>query len=144
VVGGIAVLLPPLACGVVSLFTFMWIGNRLVVLTVRVVDSQTDQPVANAAVRVFREWTEDDGDASQGRTDAGGGVRLSHRFWTSGTDSLYYRRGGYNALGETLAVEAEGHEPKRVPLADYTGPGWDLYGPPIPPVEVRLPRRDSR
>jgi hypothetical protein len=105
-------------------------------VTVTVWDAQTGRPIPHAAVRLGR-WSNPT-EASQGRTDETGAVRLTHEFITDGVDATYHSSGGTVLWKETLEVDARGYQPVRATLDEYLGSGWPLHGPPLPPVSVEL------
>jgi 5-hydroxyisourate hydrolase-like protein (transthyretin family) len=139
VASGVAMLL---LVGLLLLARIQWVGSHVASLSVRVLDSRTGQPIAGAAVRVFR--TPDSIDSkdiralSEDRTDADGLVRLDHIFGAGGTDSLYSKTGYLYLSYETLEVHAEGYQPLRTRLDEFAARSHDLYGPPIPLVTVPL------
>jgi hypothetical protein len=114
-----------------------WSGFTEPTLTVQVRDARTRQPIEGATVRFTSQWPE--GDGFEAPTGPGGAAYLRCRFKSGGADSLIRRTGGLSVSGN-LVVEAKGYRPVREPLWKYIGEGWDLYGPPLPVVEVNLER----
>jgi hypothetical protein len=123
----------------VNLSTIFWVGFREVAVTVRVVDADTGRPVPDASVSLGDESEKDASRATTGTTDTKGQARLERRFMMSGSATWVGIRGGLY-LWDTLRVEAAGYWGVRGRLSEYTADGWDAYGPPLPPVEVRLKR----
>jgi hypothetical protein len=123
--------------GVFAMRMEYWIGSTRTDLRIRVVDADTGRPVPNASVRVF-EYEES---ASEGKTHPDGWVTLTHWFSSAGENGLFRKTGGLRLWVEKLSVEAEGYEPLRGPLDDFTGPNRNLRDLPLPPVTVELRRR---
>jgi hypothetical protein len=119
-------------------FSMEYIGEQSAILVVTVRDAQTAQPLANALVRLSASG--DGSRMTEGKTDAAGAVHLRHTFTAVGIDSWVQQTGVFYLWRETLQVEASGYEPIHTQLEDYTGPVWNLYGPPLPVVEVLLKR----
>jgi hypothetical protein len=117
-----------------------YIGSETVTLEVTVRDAESRQPVPNASVRLFayKENT------SSGPTDSAGRVSLKHALTTVGPVSLTRNTGCYYLWKETLEVEAEGSESISTRLTKFTEPVWNLYGPPLPALEVALKRKPGR
>jgi hypothetical protein len=139
-VAGLAVLAALFVC-MLDNACIDWIGSRSEVLTVRVVDQQTGQPIPNAFVRVSTGKTRE---PSNGRTDTTGEAQLLHEFWATGRDSHFgFRKSASIAFWDTtVAVEAGGYEPGQMPLEEATGrSGWKLGGPPLPPVVVQMRKK---
>jgi hypothetical protein len=141
VLAGLAILVALFVCGA-SATTRLWIGTRSKVLTVQVADEQTGQAIPNASVRLF--YTQDASNESKGRTDANGEVQIKHQFTASGEDSCcgLQQSGSIRFWDTSVAVQAEGYEPMQMPLHEVLGrTGWDLHGPPLPPVLIPLRKK---
>jgi hypothetical protein len=132
VVAGLTTLVVLLACGMVLPPLVYWQGSRAAGVTVTVTDARTGRPIANATVRLGGT------ELSEGQTDAAGAVRLTHTFRTGGSHTAFHSRGGMALWRETLEVHAEGYHLLKASLDEYLGGGWDLDGPPLPPVSVAL------
>jgi hypothetical protein len=113
-----------------------WVGRTALGVTVAVRDADTGRPLPHAVVRLAK--AEQEGEGTPGRTDEAGRAQLTHDVKVAGTSSLVVRTGSLSVVGETLHVEAPGYQSLHEPLGKFTGLEWDLYGPPIPAVEVTL------
>jgi hypothetical protein len=140
-VGGTATFASALVC--IALVwecpTIAWVGIHRADLTIRVCDAATGRPISGATVRLFDP--QNPAKQSRGRTGPDGTVRLSYDFFAYGTSSTVRRTGSMRLAWNTLEVEVAGYELLSEELATYTESRWNLYGPPLPEVEIRLNRK---
>jgi hypothetical protein len=113
----------------------LWSGVHEAVLVVRVRDADTGQGIEGATVSVSLLGDHSEGAAS--RTGPDGTARLRCRFRSGGADSLVRQTGSF-CLSEHLTVDATGYRGIREPLWKHLAESWDLYGPPLPVIEVTL------
>jgi hypothetical protein len=113
-----------------------WIGAETTDLVITVLDAKTHQPIPNASVRLFGEIG--DPGISQGKSDDEGRVHLSHTFTAVGTDLAARRTGAIYLWRTTVQIDADGYKQVQKPLDRFADSSWDLYGLPLPVVEVRL------
>lgn len=116
-----------------------WVGEKTVDLVIIVRNAADDSPIENASVTVFvadsKQWR------SNGRTDLDGKVRFQQSFGAAGTKCPIRRTGHFNLNPFKLKVDAAGYKRFEAALEDHlTVGGWPLYGPPLPPVEIRIRR----
>jgi hypothetical protein len=116
-----------------------WIGTetREVIFSVR--DAETAEPIANALV-VLRQLY-DENRVLNGQTDVQGRARIRKMFTSVGTDSALQRTGAIYLWQDNIEVDADGYQPLREPLDKFVGSGWDLYGAPLPVIEVTLKKK---
>lgn len=111
-----------------------WVGSRKLDVYVRVIDTDTFQPVANARIEVLdgpfsplegpvyaeliSEFTPATMEPGSGAltTDSRGHCKFTHRFFAAGTDGPF-RRSGYIDTGRTwLKVTAQGRGSVMLPM----------------------------
>ena len=136
--GGSTTLLFVLVSGFFGGSGMWWVGSKTIELVVVVKDNETNQPIPRASVRFSGADL-----ASKATTDGEGRVRLSHEFMTHGTLSPVQDTGSIQLFRGILEVEAEGYHSAKEGLDSLIEPVWDLYGPPLPTVEIRL-RKERR
>jgi hypothetical protein len=134
--GGIVVLLPWMHVTKMEFDTTYRDRDFNAEISVKVVDAKDNRPVPAAIVRAFQASPEST--ASGGRTNASGGVKIDRLFRASVRDTPLRHEGTINMRGQILQVNAEGYEVRQVHLDTITGASWDICGPPIPQLEVRL------
>jgi hypothetical protein len=113
-----------------------WMGVETRELTVSVRDADTTEPIPEATVLLHKLYEKDDG--LKETTGPKGTARLVRKFTSIGTDSLIQRDGLIYLWQDALEVHAEGYRSLGEPLDKFAGRTWDLYGPPLPMIEVRL------
>jgi len=125
-------------------------GSRTYVVTVVVVDVDTGQPIPSAEVHIDpRSDYDSDLEVQPARTGADGVINVSTRFRSARsykTDFLgrSEKSGWIHFPSHVLEVDAEGYAAVRAPLAEYIGmESWDLYGPPLPEVIVKMERKPA-
>jgi hypothetical protein len=135
---GLALLTSVLVCFFATCGWMAWTGSTTKTVEVIVQDSETGEPVADARVRILRPH--DDQKAQEGRTDKRGRLELEPTFRSVGNTSALCRTGSFSVTGHVLEVEAEDYRTLEKQLERLTKPVFDLYGPPIPSIVVRLER----
>jgi hypothetical protein len=136
--GGIITLIPVCVVAVFITDSSYWVGGYWAIVVVRVVDGTNGAPIKDAAAFVTQVRTNE---TSTARTDSDGLAKIGHRFTASGRGVMASRRAIVHFGSEAVRVEADGYEHAEFLLDTATGPAWDVYGPAIPIVEVRLERR---
>lgn len=140
---GVAVFISLIVVFLYSGTGIWWIGVKSIAVTVIVRDESTQQPIPNAAVRLFKDSEMEDANKSECQTDEKGTCFLNHRFTSIGTLSPIRDTGSYYLWRDTLKVDATNFHSISKNLETFTGPGWPLHGPPMPAVEVRLKKNSG-
>jgi len=113
-----------------------WVGSADRTLRLHLVCAETKQPIASAVVCVWN----DEGSEIE-RTDTNGNVQVQLSLTSYGVDNLVHRTGVVSFYGIWLDVGVDGYQPLHIELAELTSAThWDLYGGPIPVINVRLER----
>jgi hypothetical protein len=133
-----AVILVAFVVGLDQVSKVAWVGHTHRVVPFRVTDDKDGTPIPGASVRLTSGG---DRDEPEWKTNAAGEVDVEYLFQTCGTNSFFERHAVIEVGLATVNVRVEGYHPVYDYLSEFTDSARDLYGPPIPPVEIRLKRK---
>jgi hypothetical protein len=136
--GGFVTLLPVGFVAFVTMQATAWVGHTHRVVSFRVVDDKDGTPIPGASVRLTLGFH---GDVPEVKTNTAGEVDVECDFQTCGTNSFFKRQAVIEVCLTNIEVQAEGYHRVFNNLGDFTAWSWDLDGPPIPPIEIRLQRK---
>jgi hypothetical protein len=137
-VGLMAVVLVAFFVGLDQVSKVAWVGHTQRVVSFRVTDDKDGTAIPGASVRLTRGG---EGDEPERKTNAAGEVDVEYLFQTCGTNSFFERHAVIEVGLVTVDVRAEGYHPMYEYLGTFTDSAQDLYGPPLPQIEIRLQRK---
>jgi hypothetical protein len=111
---GAGIIVSTLVCLVVGSVGEMWMGGATLTVTVRVIDAESGQPIANANVRLVDVLSEPPG--TKALTDPDGIATLRQSFTATGHSSPVADTGGFYLGTQILSVAVPGYKDVERPL----------------------------